>query len=72
MDESAQELHARRYRHGLLAMRGGLVAALFSVLVIPVGEGQLFAFFAACLGIAWGAWQRRRHCPLRRRQAEKG
>ena len=72
MDESALELHARRYRHGLLAMRGGLVVALFSVLVIPVGEGQLLAFFVACLGIAWGAWQRRRHCPVRRRRAESG
>ncbi len=72
MVETAPELHARRYRHGLLAMRGGLAAALLSVLAIPVGEGQLLAFLAACLVVAWGAWQRRRHCPLRRQRAGDG
>jgi hypothetical protein len=72
MDETAQERHARRYRHGLLAMRGGVVAAALSVLVMPVGEGQLLVFLAACLGVAWGTWQRRRHCPLRRQQTGDG
>ncbi len=66
MDETTPPDHARRYRHGLLAMRGGVLAALVTVLALPAGEGQLLLFFAACLAVAWGAWQRRRHCPARR------
>ncbi len=57
----------RAYRAGLWAMRGGVLTALFAVLVLPPGEGSILLFLAACLAVAWGAWRRRRFCPVRRR-----
>ena len=68
MSDTAGLDRARRYRHGRLAMRGGVLVALVSVLALPAGESQLLLFLAACLAVAWGAWQRRRHCPARRGQ----
>lgn len=56
----------RRYRTGLLAMRGGVVVSGLIVLLLPPGELGIGLFALACLGVAWGAWQRRRYCPARR------
>lgn len=56
----------RRYRVGLLAMRGGVVVALLAVLALPPGEVGLGLFGLACLAVGWGVWQRRRYCPVRR------
>ena len=40
MDQAAPELQERRYRIGLLTMRGGLIVALLAVLLLPAGEGH--------------------------------
>ena len=66
MDQAAPELQERRYRIGLLTMRGGLLVALLAVLLLPAGEGQLLLFLAGCVAVAWGAWRRRHYCPVRR------
>jgi len=63
----SKTLHAnQRYRAGLLAMRGGVAVALLTVLVLPPGEAAIGLFALACLTVAWGAWQRHRHCPAYR------
>lgn len=60
----------RRYRAGLVALRGGVVVALLAVLALPPGEVGLGLFGLACLAVGWGAWQRRRYCPVRRGRPE--
>ena len=39
--------------------------AVLTVILLPAGKGQLLAFLAACMAVAWGAWQRRHYCPVR-------
>ena len=52
MAEAAPERQERRYRTGLLTMRGGLVVAVLTVILLPAGKGQLLAFLAACMAVA--------------------
>jgi hypothetical protein len=66
MSETTISDSERRYRTGLLAMRGGVVVAGLIVLLLPPNELAIGLFLLACLGVAWGAWQRRRYCPARR------
>jgi hypothetical protein len=46
-------------------MRGGVAVAVLAVLTLPPGETSLGLFAAAAAAVAWGAWQRHRHCPAR-------
>ena len=55
----------RRHRMARLAMRGGVAVAVLAVLALPPGETSLGLFAAAAAAVAWGAWQRHRHCPAR-------
>jgi len=60
---------SRAYRRGRLAMRGGVLVALFAVLALPPGEPAMALFALAVAVIGWGAWTRRRYCPARRADA---